>query len=160
MSTIAPLNAQTPVTEDPTGKPVGFATKYFRQWLQAVTDQVAKGATIVKTLSLLAQSAAIATETLFQTSGTGVFRITYYLRITTPATVSSSVTLTFGWLESTVAVTAAFAAVVGNSPTTVQSGSLLVRADATSNLTLAAAYASVGATPMAFRIDIVVEQVG
>jgi hypothetical protein len=159
MNTIAPINAQTPIAEDAKGNPLGYISRYFRQWLLAITTQIQSFVPTHASLSLTTQAASLVTRTAYATTAAGLYRVSYYVRITRAATTSSSLTVTLGWLESAVALTQAFAAITGNTIGTVQSGSILVRADTLSALTVATAYASVGGTTMQYRIDVTVEQV-
>jgi hypothetical protein len=160
MNTIAPINAQTPIAEDAKGNPLGYISRYFRQWLLAITTQLQSFVPTYPSLSLTGQAASLVTTTAYATTAAGLYRVSYYVRITQAATVNSSLTVTLGWLESTVALSQAFAAVTGNTIATIQSGSILVRADAESDLTVSTVYASAGATPMQYRIDVSVERVG
>ena len=78
-------------------------------------------------------------------------------RITTAASSSSSLTLTFGWTQA-VTCTASSAAITGNTTATTGSFMVVVRADAATALTYATTYASSGGTAMVYRIDVAVEQ--
>lgn len=100
---------------------------------------------------------AIATTTLFVPSFIGTYRVTWGLQIVTPGTVSSSATVTIGWTTGGVAQTKVFPAITGNTTATNDSGTTTCRPDTGLPVTYAVAYATVGATPMAFSIDAVPE---
>lgn len=91
----------------------------------------------------------------------GLYRISYYIRVTRPGSVSSSVQVTLGWTDGAVAQTFVGALKNGNTTTTYESSGVpLVRADAETELTYAVAYANGGgATSMQFVLDVVVEAI-
>jgi hypothetical protein len=132
--------------------------RVWNDWLNAILRRVTAAVTVLGRVLLVSQGAAVVTTAIPAGSlNTGLYRISWFLRITTPATTSSSVTLTFGWTDAGQALTSAAAAVNGNTATTFQTGTLVVSADALTNLTYAAAYASVGGTSMKFKLSIAVE---
>ena len=105
------------------------------------------------------QNAAIGTTALLTTTAAGLYRVTWYLRITQAAGVSSSVTVTIAWTESAVALAYSGTAVTGNTTTTTQSDTKLVRADGATPITYSTAYASNPVGVMNYRLDLVVERV-
>lgn len=84
-------------------------------------------------------------------------RVSWVLRLVQAATVSSSVQITIGWTDGGQAMTAVQTAVTGNLVTSGQQGALLVRHDPYTDVTVAVAYASVGATPMRYDLDVITE---
>jgi hypothetical protein len=129
-----------------------------------LTDRDTTSATatrgVAATTSLTAQEASIGTTALQAGSLVeGLYRISWYARITRAATTSSTLTVTIGWTESTLALTLGGAAITGNTTTTVQSGSIIAMLDGASPLTYATTYGSVGATTMQYRLDVIVERV-
>lgn len=126
-----------------------LATPVWVRWLQSLVDALkAKGS-----LSLTAQGAAVAATALGTELPAGLYRVSYALRVTRAATSSSSVAITVRWTDGGVACAQSFAAVTGNTTATVQSNSLLLRADARSSVTVETTYGSVGATTMQFALD-------
>lgn len=110
--------------------------------------------------AVTAQTASIATTDISGGAlGAGLYRISYYARITTAAGTSSSLTVTLGWTESGVALGLAGTAMTGNTVTTVQSGTALLMVDSATPITYATTYASVGAPAMQYRLSVVLEQV-
>ncbi len=131
------------------------------QWLRTLVDGLNDTSALIGSVALTAQGAAITTTNVpANLTETGLYKVSWYARITRAATSSSSLTVTIGWTDGAVAVTSAGAAITGNTTATVQSGSLLVRADVDTNITYATAYASAGATSMQYQLDVIVERVG
>lgn len=87
----------------------------------------------------------------------GLWRVSYYMRVTTPATDSSSLTVTTTWTDGGVAQTSTAAAETGNLTTSHQFGTLFVRTDANTPVSLSVAYASVGAQVMIYDFEAVLE---
>jgi hypothetical protein len=158
-ATFAALDAHTPVVDaDPQGRVTGFVSTYFRKWLLTLTDRLQRAAYVIANVySLTGQNAALATHAVYTTTAAGLYRVSFVVRVTQAATTSSSLTVTLGWTRSAIALTAAGSAIVNGGVTSVQSGSVLMRAASATDLTVAVAYASVGATPMLWEIDVVVE---
>lgn len=127
-------------------------------WFTALTIRVDTNPQSFNPVSIAAQGAAIGTTPLPVDTSAGLYRITYYARITTAATTSSSLTVTLGWTDNGNTCSVTGAAMTGNTVTTVQSGTVLVRSDQASPLTYATAYASVGGTSMQYSLDITVER--
>lgn len=133
---------------------------------------------IVATIDATAQAAAIATATLYAVpaAGVGLYRISWYAKITRNATTSSQMgALTISWTDATDSTAAAFtvtalASTGGTSTSNVSnvtgsSGAMIgvpvtVWAKASTNIQYAMAYASVGATTMQYELHIKVEWLG
>lgn len=157
-STLAPTPEQ--VVERPVVQQsiTGRVTLAMRYWLLALADRLNRTPEIVQTVSLTGQTASLSTTTISVLSlAPGVYRLTAAARITTAATTSSSLTLTFGWTQA-VACTASSTAVTGNTTATTVSFSVVARADQATALTYATTYVSSGGTAMVYRLDVAVEQ--
>jgi hypothetical protein len=157
-STLAPTPEQ--VVERPVVQQsiTGRVTLAMRYWLLALADRLNRTPEIVQTVSLTGQTASLSTTTISVLSlAPGVYRLTAAARITTAATTSSALTLTFGWTQA-VACTASSAAVTGNTTATTVSFSVVARADQATALTYATTYVSSGGTAMVYRLDVAVEQ--
>ena len=136
----------------------GRVTQAMRYWLLAVADRINRTPEVVQTVTLTTQAASISATTISVLSlAAGVYRLSAAARITTAATTSSSLTLTFGWTQA-VACTASSAAITGNTTATTGSFVVVVRADEATALTYATTYASSGGTAMVYRLDVAVEQ--
>lgn len=155
---LAPIPQQSPLidTGDPQ-HPAYLATDWYL-WLFALVARLDATPGAISTIALTSQAAAIATTSTVPAPSAAVYRITYYARITRAGTVSSSLTVTIGWTDRTVSCSQAGAAITGNTTTTTQSGTVIVRGDQASALTYATAYASVGATAMQYSLNLIVEQ--
>jgi hypothetical protein len=105
------------------------------------------------------QSAAIATTPLATGAvSTGRYRVSYYARLTTPATTSSSLSITLGWTNDGQACTKTFGPETGNTAGSVLSGSLELECDAPGVITYATAYVSVGGVVMVYKLRFRVEK--
>lgn len=135
-----------------------FPSGTWLNFLGALASAVGLATSTLKALSRTGLSASVGTTAALTTKSQGYYRLAYSVRITQAASTSSSLTVTLGWLETAVSVTLSGAAVTGNTTTSAQSGSVVVRADANSDLTYATTYASVGGTPMQYRIDVTAER--
>ena len=136
----------------------GRVTQAMRYWLLSLADRINRTPEVLQTVTVTGQSASIATTTISVLSlPQGVYRLSAAARVTTAATTSSSLLVTFGWTQA-VACTAASAAVTGNTTATTVSFAVIVRADEASNLQYATTYASSGGTAMVYRLDVAVEQ--
>lgn len=133
-------------------------SKEWAIWLQsAVIGPVSQSVVTFSPVALTAQTAAIGTTPIpLPSLPNGLYRITYYARITTAASVNSSLTLTIGWTESGVALTSSTSAITGNTVTTVSTGSIMVQVDAATAISYATAYVS-NLAGMAYRLSLIVE---
>jgi hypothetical protein len=89
----------------------------------------------------------------------GLYRVSYYVRVTTAAGVSSGLIVTFGWTDGGIACSLASADMTGNTTATNQSGSSIIRIDKGSSITYATTYASNAAGVMRYQLDVVLEKV-
>lgn len=150
--TLPPIPTETKIVDR-----FGAVTLFFMQvWetLRASFLVVAAAAT----LQLTEQSAAIATTAVYTTLSAGLYRLSYYVRKTAIDGVSSSLTVTLGWVEG-IAQTEVQAALAADAVTAQQTGNKVVWADANTDLTIAVAYASNTPAAMKFRLDALVEQI-
>lgn len=133
-------------------------TTAWVDWFLDLLTRVNQTARRVVSVALETQIATIATTSVPTGDATaGLFRVTYYAAITTPATTSSELTITLGWTDRGVSKSKTFALINGNTADTTQSDSLLMRCDQAILLTYAALYNSVGGTVMQYSLDVVVE---
>jgi len=137
----------------------GLMTAVWLNWVTHLWQSLGRVSARVGGVSLETQGAAIATTAIATTAlSTGLYRVTYSVRVTRAATTSSSLTVTIGWTAGGIACSQAGAAVVGNTTASQQNGTFVVRADVATTITYALAYASVGGTSMQYRVDVVVEE--
>lgn len=132
----------------------------WRRWFQQVKDRIdATTPVIGSVLALTAQAASVAGSVETPTLEAGLYRVSWSVRVTQAATTSSSVAVTIGATVGGVPTTQVGDALTANTVGAVQSGSVLVEADAATAITYATTYASVGATAMAYGLRVSVERV-
>lgn len=134
----------------------GTITDFFRLQWQQLINGFQQSPSVASVLAV-DQTAAIATTAAFTTRTTGTYRVTYYLRKTVADGVSSSLTFTWGWTEDGVPLTSSAAALTLDTTAASQSGSLVVEADAATDLTYAVSYASNTPARMTYRIRVTTE---
>lgn len=138
----------------------GLVSELWRDWFTILRRLVNWAWKTEQMVSLTEQSAAITTTAIpLNTLPAGVYLLSWYLRITTPGTVSSSTQLSFTWVDGGVTLTKTGGVINGNTTATYESGSVLIRVDKDSAVNYAATYASAGATPMKFALDLVLTHV-
>ena len=150
-----PMPARDAMTDEQ-----GIVRRTWQVWFRNLTNTVDDAPSRIQTVSLVSQSASIGTTSIPSTSLTaGLYRVTWYLRITTAAGTSSSVTVTLGWTDDAVTMSLSGAAVTGNATTTSQTQTSLVAVDNASPVTYATTYSSSGAPAMQYALDITLEAV-
>lgn len=111
----------------------------------------------VETENLNAAVASTAINTGTVTAG--LYRLTYYVRITTPAGVSNSVTVNFGFTDGGVSCTMTGIAITGLTTATVGTGTFMIRSDQAAPITYSTTYASNPANACIYSLDVVGESV-
>lgn len=152
--------APVPFRNAITALPKLFVTDEWLRWLTSVIDAIRAAAQKVGTVGLTTQGASIGTTAIPTARlGAGLYRVTFYARITRAATASSSLTVTVSWTDGGIACSQTFAAVTGNTTATTQSGSLMARVDEATSISYATTYLSSGATSMQYAVDIRAESI-
>ena len=152
----------TPLRNEPMTDRGGFITPpwyvYFREQGQAIA---AAPSAVISPVLASDQAAAITTTPLpTESLAPGLYRVSYYLRITQEATVSSSVALTITWTDEGTAMSHTFDAIVDGIVTDHQSDSLpLLEIDQASPVSYSTSYASAGATDMEYKLVVFLERV-
>lgn len=155
MSATAPFPARDRMTT-----PNGLVALSWLNWFTSLQTDVGAAPVRRKTVTLTGQAASIgATAIPLGSLASGLYRVSYLARVTTPATTSSSLVVTVGFTNGGVACSLSGTAMTGNTTSTVQSGSQLVAIDRASPVTYATTYASVGATAMVYSLWLVFEEV-
>jgi hypothetical protein len=103
------------------------------------------------------QSASIGTTDIAGNLAGGVYRVSFAALITTAATVSSSLTVTFLWIANGITQSVSSAAITGNSTTTHASLSYVMNIDSSTPISFSSTYASSGATAMVYSLQIILE---
>lgn len=161
MSTIDPIPQAQPLTRDAKGTPF-YIDGLWLNWLyNAITVRL--GLAIFRfgsVAQLTAQTTSLgATPLTAGTLSAGRYRISIYARITTADLVSSSLTVTIGWIESGQALTISGSAITGNATTSVQAFSVVLEVDGNSALTFSTAYVSNTPGQMVYRLTVVGEKI-
>lgn len=125
-----------------------YMTLAIIQRLQQTTQIVASPA-IAETLS----AAYPLTQFTIQDQAAGKYRVTWTVRITTPATVSSSIAVVVSYTRNGVSCTQTSAAVTSNATNLPGSGTFNLRNDGGSPISLSATYASSGVTAAVYELD-------
>lgn len=182
MATLLPINPIPPPNGDPIAAPrksfsgsglqdvldylrvqesQGYITQIWLRWLTQIQQVITAGTTRLNIVTKTAQSASIgATDFSGGSISGGLYLIQTYERITQAATTSSSLTVTLGWTDGGVVQSFSWPALTGNTVTTVLTGPpVTIRVDNRSPITYATTYASVGATPMKYSLDLVLSRV-
>ena len=128
-------------------------TTAWTSWVTALWRKVSVG-----TFQRTEAEAAITASALDVLDGeAALVRISWVLRIARAASSSSSAQVTVGWTDGGQAMTSVAAAVTGNTVTSGQQGAVLVRRDPRTDVTVALAYSSTGATTMQYDLDVITE---
>ena len=138
----------------------GLMTEPWSNSLTQVVTVLGQAPNRLNSVFLQDQDASIAgTDMSGGGLSAGLYRLTYYFRITRAGGVSSSLSIAFGWLDGGVVCILAGAAETGNTTSSVQSGTIMVRIDAGSPLNYSTTYASAGAPTMLYSLDVTLELV-
>ncbi len=133
-------------------------TRLWQTLLDNLVAQLQASAGVEGTDHLTAQSASLPATAITAPIVGGLYRISFQLRVTQAATVSSSATVTVSWVGGGNTFTVSFDAVTGNTLGTQQSRDLpCIAVDADSEIEYSVAYVSVGPTPMIYALDWVLE---
>lgn len=161
---IADLPMIAPVLQaGPDGKPGDLLSSDWYLSLSGLVERVNLSGQVVSNPipSLAGQSGSISpTQFPIGAVTSGVYRLSWYARITQAATTSSSLTVSFGWTQNGVGLPGSGAALTANATTATQSGNAVVRSDAATTLTYSTTYVSVGATSMQYALTIFAEYLG
>ena len=156
--TTAPLNAQQRMV-DHKGRPA----QSFIDWITPVTNGVDAAPSGFAPVVVTGKNAAIGTTAIpTEVLDAGLYRVTWYARITTAATTgaqTSSLTVTVAWTDLTVSQSFSGAAITGNAVTTNQSETKLLYVDAATPISYSTAYASDTASQMQYRLSVYLERV-
>ena len=134
-----------------------FITRTWATWLYELSQKLQTSAQAVVSLDLPAQSASIPPSDVLPSPAGGLYRLSYRFRLTTAASVSSSLQLIFTATDNGVACSVATVPYTGNSVSDSISGALLLRSDSGVPITYETVYASVGGTAAVYSLSIVLE---
>lgn len=137
--------------------------KLSEVWIPYMQSQNSISSTAIRQntspIALSAQAASIGTTSIPTSSlSSGLYRVSYYCRITTAASVSSSLIVSFTWTDGGISCSLSSAALTGNTTSTVGTGTALISIDASSPISYSTTYDSVGAPAMAYSLYITLEE--
>lgn len=89
----------------------------------------------------------------------GLYRFSYTARVTTPGSVSSSLTVMLAWIDGGVSCSVDSAALTTNTTASVLTGSSLIAVDAQTPVSYSTAYAANAANSMVYALSLVLELV-
>ena len=148
------------LTVIPQGVPItdsdGAITIFFRLLWNKLIIAFPQSPT-VGSYAVSGQTAALPLTTLYTTTAAGLYRVSFIMRKTVADGVSSSLTLTIGWVRAGLALTAVGVALVTDTTSAYQQGSVFVRADAGTNLSISLAYASNTPAQMVYEVNAIAE---
>ena len=133
--------------------------KDWFDWLSNLTTVVDTKPARRAATGVSARTSSIATTPIpIGTVSPGVWRISFTQRVRVPGTVSGSLTTTISWTSGGVAQTFTGAVMNGNTTTTYQQHTIVIRVDAATAISYDVVYASAGATAMQYDFDVVAEE--
>lgn len=129
------------------------------QWLGSISTLVQEAPSRQDYLFHREESSSIATTPLNVPSVTsGLWRVSFSVRVTQVATTSSSIQVTVSWTEGGISQSETGTALTGNTLTTREGRSMVIHPDEGTPISYSTTYASVGAQPMKYSLDIAVEE--
>ena len=164
-SLTAPFPYDVPVSPETfdrdTGKKIRspyFAQEHIDWWLEQ-QRRVEDGPEQLGTVSLSAQSADIAATPVPMPDLTaGMYRVSYYVRVTRAGSVSGEIQIQIGWTDGTIALTSAGTNLTANTTSTFEQRTLFLAVAANVSITYEAIYNDGGGTAMQYKLEIVVEK--
>lgn len=152
------------MVDPPIGSPQAWTyliSRVWSQWLQQqIINRLQSSPQRLQEVPLIGQSASIGSTPInLGLIPSGLYRVSYFVRITTPAATSSSVQVIIGFTEGGVTCSVSGVAVNGNVTNSVGTGSFLLRSDQSAPINYSTTYASNPAGTMVYKLDIVVENV-
>jgi len=151
---LAPVPMRNVVTDDKTQ----LMDPQWVRWLTSMSDRVNSSPSLLFTATSGTVSASIpATSAQTAPLSAGLYRVSYYLQVVTPASVSSSITFTLSWTNAYgVVCSKSGAALTGNATATQQNDVWAVSISASTDIEYSVAYVSVG-TAMTYSVMVNVE---
>lgn len=146
----------------------GRVTKIWEYFFRFVQASINVAPQVIGTIALTVQAASIAATTIPVTFPAlpnermlpGLYRVSYYTRVTRAGSVSSSLTVSIRWIDGGVTITQAGAALTANTTSTYQQATFFVRVDSETEIRYLTTYADGGgATAMQYALDLSVEAI-
>lgn len=150
--TLSPILLRTAITDQG-----GLITEFFRLRWEQLRTLVSAVASVAQ-LDVAARSSALGSTLVYTATAAGWYRFSLYTEITRAATTSSSVQVTVTWTHNAKAMTHTFTAFTDNDTSRADLQEGMLRVDAATNISVSAAYASVGGTSMQYALSASVER--
>jgi len=152
---LPPIPVNTPIA-DPKD---GTITTFMRlRWQQLVDGWQQSGTLASFSSSVGGQTAALPTTAVYTTLSPGLYRLTWFVRKTRADGAASSLTVTIGFQDlDGLPLTLSGAPLTVDAVTAWQSGTTLVRARGSTDLTVAVAYSSTTPGQMRYDLEVKVE---
>lgn len=155
---------QSTMVYPPKGAPQNWEFLITRVWSNFIQQQIVNRLTaapqIVQTIETTGLNAAVASTSInIGTVAAGLYRLTYYIAITSPAGVSNSLTVNFGFTHGAVTKTVSGPAVTGLTNASVGTATFMIRSDQAAPITYSVTYASNPANACVFSLDVLAELV-
>ena len=153
---LAPVPMRNAVTDAKTD----LLDPQWVRWFTSLSDRVNASPSLLVTSDSGTVSASIpATAAQTAPLAAGLYRVSYYLQVVTPASVSSSITFTLSWTNAYGGVCSkSGAALTGNATATQQNDVWCVSISAATDIEYSVSYASVG-TAMTYSVMVNMEGV-
>lgn len=149
-----------PPTRSPLLEPDGSLNTDWLNWFFSLAGRVDASPQALSPIHLVNQQAAIVARPFtLGVVGAAVYRVTWYVRVTQAASVSSALQVRVDFTDGGVPCFNQGDPVVGNTTASGESNECYVRADAVTAVTFSMSYASVGGVPMQFRLDMAIEKI-
>lgn len=148
---LSPIPRRSPITSIKTFIVDVLWDRWFNELLERVNLTPAR----IGSASVTGATAATAaTAVNIQPIEAGIYQVNYTLSLTRAATVSSSLTPTIAWTFNGQSFSQSGAAMTGNTVTTQQNGVFTINCDASTDITYAVSYSSVGATSAQYALGV------
>lgn len=129
----------------------------WQRWLRSLVNGVNSTGQRVGSVALTTQSVSVAqTPIPIQQVNNNLYRISYFVRVTRAAGVSSSVDVIFRFTDGGVLCDYT-ASTSGNTTDSYVQGTVVISADQGSNITYEIVYTSAGVPTMQYKLNIIVE---
>lgn len=159
---IAPLPVQDPVAKSPRYKDdemAGYMTDSWTAYMSQLVTTLQNTPVRIYEKGFLDQTGAIAVTSIAPGGVTaGVYRITYYTRLTTAAGTSSSLQVAFDWSDHAHTLAWTSPALTSNNVSVPMMGVLPIYSDSLSPITMAVTFSSVGSPAAIYEIYVSLEK--
>lgn len=153
-------NASPPFMEAMVNPGTGLLTDSWRSYLGRLPATLDSICNRISVVALAGQQTSLSPTDF---SGApllpGLYRVTYQAHVTQNSSGTSSLIVTVGWTDGGNACAFSGNPIVGNTTSTVQSETSLIRIDKGSAVAYQTTYVSTGGRPMLYSLDLVLEKV-